>query len=60
MIVLVPAYEPSRTLVELVGSLATHPGVRVVVVDDGSGPAYASVFDATRAAGATVVGTERV
>ncbi|ACZ23161.1 glycosyl transferase [Sanguibacter keddieii DSM 10542] len=55
MIVLVPAYEPSRTLVELVGSLATHPGVRVVVVDDGSGPAYASVFDATRAAGATVL-----
>lgn len=56
MIVLVPAYEPDDRLVRLVGDLrASAPGVRVLVVDDGSGPAYRPLFDRVRAQGCTVL-----
>ena len=56
MIVLVPAYEPDHRLVDLVGDLlATDPALHVLVVDDGSGPAFREVFDATAALGAVVV-----
>jgi glycosyltransferase involved in cell wall biosynthesis len=57
MIVLIPAYEPDNRLLTLVGSLlAAAPDVRVIVVDDGSGPAYRQVFDAARRRGCTVIG----
>ena len=57
MIVLIPAYEPHQHLVRLVADIsADDPGQRVVVVDDGSGPAFAGVFDAVRAEGAEVIG----
>lgn len=57
MIVLIPAYEPDARLVTLVQDLrAAAPDLPVVVVDDGSGPAYAPVLAAARAAGADVVG----
>lgn len=53
MIVLVPAYQPGKVLVDLVEALA---GLAVVlVVDDGSGPEYASVFARARAAGADIL-----
>jgi glycosyltransferase involved in cell wall biosynthesis len=56
MIVLVPAYEPDGRLVDLVRDLlAAAPGLHVLVVDDGSGPAFAEVVDATAALGAAVV-----
>lgn len=56
MIVLVPAYEPDERLVDLVRSLRTADAdLGVLVVDDGSGPTYAAVFDAARALGATVL-----
>ncbi|ROS78604.1 glycosyltransferase involved in cell wall biosynthesis [Cellulomonas sp. PhB143] len=56
MIVLVPAYEPDGRLTALVAELArSAPRARVVVVDDGSGPAYAPVLDDVAALGATVV-----
>jgi putative flippase GtrA len=56
VIVLVPAYEPDERLVRLVADLrATAPDVRVLVVDDGSGPAYRPVFDAVRGPGCTVL-----
>ncbi len=55
MIVLIPSYEPDTRLVTLVGSLRAVPGLRVLVVDDGSGPAYAAHFAAVIALGATVV-----
>ena len=55
MIVLVPAYEPDRRLLELLADLPHH---QVVVVDDGSGAAYAPVFDAAAAVGADVVRLE--
>lgn len=56
MIVLVPAYEPDRRLVDLVGMLRSSPEIdAVVVVDDGSGAGYAEMFVATAAAGAEVL-----
>ncbi|MFI7542032.1 glycosyltransferase [Actinoplanes sp. NPDC049599] len=55
MIVLIPAYEPGAALVELVRRLAGHA---VVVVDDGSGPGYATVFARVRDLGAEVLTLE--
>ncbi len=52
MIVLIPSYEPDRRLLDLLDDLA---GQTVVVVDDGSGAAFRTVFDAARARGATVL-----
>ncbi len=57
MIVLIPSYEPDSRLVDVVAGLRQElPGVEVLVVDDGSGPAYSRVFRATADAGATVIG----
>lgn len=55
MVVLIPAYEPDTRLVELVRQLHHHT---VVVVDDGSGPAYSGVFAKACALGATLVTLE--
>ena len=56
MIVLIPAYEPGESLSRLVRELVrADPHAGVVVVDDGSGAAYAAEFDAARRAGASVV-----
>jgi glycosyltransferase involved in cell wall biosynthesis len=52
MIVLIPAYEPGRTLLDLVHRLRHHT---VVVVDDGSGPGYAGTFAHVRELGAEVL-----
>lgn len=52
MIVLIPAYQPDGRLADLVTRLGSH---RVLVVDDGSGPAYTEVFDQARRAGAEVL-----
>jgi glycosyltransferase involved in cell wall biosynthesis len=56
VIVLIPAYEPGGTLSQLVRELRASESVpQVVVVDDGSGAAYAGEFDAARRAGASVL-----
>ncbi|MCA0294774.1 MAG: bifunctional glycosyltransferase family 2/GtrA family protein [Actinobacteria bacterium] len=55
MIVLIPSYEPDDRLPALVADLTGFAGVRVVVVDDGSGPDYAPVFARTASAGARVL-----
>ena len=55
MIVLIPSYEPDARLVTLVRSLRAVPGLRVLVVADGSGPAYAAHFNSVAALGATVL-----
>lgn len=57
MVILVPAYEPDQRLVELVRSIkAEAPWQPIVVIDDGSGAAYADVFKACRRLGADVTG----
>lgn len=56
MIVLVPALEPDHRMVDLVRDLlVADPCLHVLVVDDGSGPGFAGVFDAATALGALVV-----
>lgn len=56
MIVLIPSYEPDGRLIDLVDALrADAPGACVVLVDDGSGPLYADVFEQARRRGCTVL-----
>lgn len=56
MIVLIPAYEPEDRLVDLVRDLRlTSPESPVLVVDDGSGPSYARIFDAVADLGCDVI-----
>ena len=42
-VVIIPAYRPDETLAQLAGRLWLY-GCRIVVVDDGSGEAYRSIF----------------
>ena len=57
MVILIPAFEPDRQLPALVRSIrSTRPEVPIVVVDDGSGPAFRDVFDDVRALGCHVIG----
>lgn len=57
MVVLIPAYEPDRTLLVLLRELIdAFPEWDVVVVDDGSGPRYAPVFAEAGRLGADVIG----
>lgn len=58
MIVLIPSFEPDERLLSLVCDLVLVEGLRVLVVDDGSGPAFAHHFDAVRLAGAQVLSHE--
>lgn len=51
----VPAFEPDFRLVELLAALHGRWGGPVIVVDDGSGDAFAPVFGRCRALGALVV-----
>nr|WP_246406159.1 glycosyltransferase [Modestobacter versicolor] len=54
---MVPAYQPDARLLALVDGLRTAaPEAHLLVVDDGSGPGYAPVFDAARQRGCTVLG----
>ncbi|WES64822.1 glycosyltransferase family 2 protein [Microbacter sp. GSS18] len=56
MIVVIPSLDPGAALPQLVRELAaSDPDVEVLVVDDGSGPAYADVFRSCRHAGARVL-----
>lgn len=57
MIVLIPSYQPDASLPALIRSLRrADPELRLLVVDDGSGRAYAGVFAAARDAGAETIG----
>lgn len=44
LVVVIPAYQPGRALVDLVQDLA-GAGMTVVVVDDGSGTQFRAIFD---------------
>ena len=46
--VLIPAYQPGPALVEVVRFLAGAGFTTTVVIDDGSGPDYAAIFDQLR------------
>ena len=56
MIILIPAYEPDTQLLDVIDAIpAADPALSLVIVDDGSGPAYAQIFDGARRAGAHVI-----
>ena len=56
MIVLVPAYEPDAPLIALLDALrSAAPEAHLLVVDDGSGPRFAPVFEAARQRGCVVL-----
>jgi glycosyltransferase involved in cell wall biosynthesis len=56
VIVLIPAFEPAGRLVALVRDLrVADPDCQVLLVDDGSGPAYDAVFVDACAAGALLI-----
>jgi len=45
-VILIPAYKPDKqTLSNVVEQIATFDVVRIIIVDDGSGPDFKSVFD---------------
>lgn len=44
-IILIPAYQPEHKLIELLGRLSCCRDMAILVVDDGSGPNYRSVFE---------------
>lgn len=55
-VVVIPALQPDQRLVSYTRSLLARSFARVVVVDDGSGPDYAAIFEAVAALpGATVL-----
>jgi glycosyltransferase involved in cell wall biosynthesis len=47
--VLIPAYKPSSSLVDVVRALVSRSFAAIVVVDDGSGPAYRETFETVAA-----------
>lgn len=57
MIILIPAFEPDEKLLQLIRDL-THaaPAMGILVVNDGSGPAFAQRFQQAKVLGATVIG----
>ena len=44
-VLLIPAFKPGLSLIEMVETLTERWSRAVIVVDDGSGPAFTSVFD---------------
>ncbi len=54
MIILIPSFQPSGALSQVVSAIVEHVD-HVVVVDDGSGPDYAGRFDEIDMAGVTVL-----
>jgi glycosyltransferase involved in cell wall biosynthesis len=55
MTVLIPSYEPDHRLIELIKNLRAITEAPIIVVDDGSGERYRSIFDSVKAAGCTVL-----
>jgi len=43
-VVIIPAYRPEESLIELIGALSEKPIPAIVLVDDGSGPEYRETF----------------
>ena len=55
MIILIPAYKPDQSLVRLARALRKQdPAAEILVIDDGSGSAYAPIFTELRIDGVTV------
>ncbi|MHA6529428.1 GtrA family protein [Paenibacillus sp. BAC0078] len=55
MTILIPAYEPDERLLDLIVELHRYKLEPIVLVDDGSGPAYRRIFEMAEAFGCTVL-----
>ncbi len=55
MTILIPSYEPDERLLALVGSLKAVSSDPILVVDDGSGEEYRTIFDSLEKTGCTVL-----
>ncbi|MGL5406790.1 MAG: glycosyltransferase [Propionibacteriaceae bacterium] len=56
MLILIPAYEPGPTLIDLVADLRqATPRSPILIIDDGSGNNYNDIFAATATEGAEVI-----
>jgi len=55
MTILIPSYEPDVRLLNLIVKLQEYGPGDIVIVDDGSGPAYRGIFDSAKAYGCTVL-----
>ena len=44
MIVIIPAYEPDEKLIKLVSDLKSKCNFKLLIIDDGSGEKYESIF----------------
>jgi len=55
MVVLIPAYEPTEKLLLLIQDIKNKTDYNVVIIDDGSGEAYADIFNAASDAGCIVL-----
>jgi glycosyltransferase involved in cell wall biosynthesis len=56
VILLIPSYEPNEQLISLVGAIrSAHADLSIVVVNDGSDPSYAPIFQAIASDKVTVV-----
>jgi len=55
MIIVIPAYEPDEKLVTLVKKLKNMCDFNILIVDDGSGEKYTSIFDKTKEIGCQVI-----
>jgi putative flippase GtrA len=53
--ILIPAYQPDEKLVELVRALKNEGFVDLIVVDDGGGPLYESLFEQCSVLGCTIL-----
>ncbi|MCL2772394.1 MAG: bifunctional glycosyltransferase family 2/GtrA family protein [Oscillospiraceae bacterium] len=55
MIALIPAYEPTEKLLLLIQDIKNKTDYTVLIIDDGSGKAYADIFSAAENAGCIVL-----
>lgn len=55
MTVLIPSYEPDERLLQLIEDIQLSTSMPIVIVDDGSGEAYQTIFQTAREAGCTVL-----
>ena len=58
-IIVIPSLKPDSRLVELIADLKEKGFQQIVVVDDGSGPAYRHFFDECEALGCTLLTHEK-
>lgn len=54
MIIIIPAYEPDEKLIKLVSDLKSKCNFKLLIIDDGSGEKYESIFDKASNLGASV------